>query len=674
MISAFVALVVLATMTVGIPAISFMQRQLDQQAWSQLEQGQRVTAALYEAQRRELESLATLTAQRPTLHQLLEQQDEAVLLDYLYTLQMSAAVDWIGICSNSQTVVTTVSDLEGCHFEDLDGYYIDESRQPGEIWMIARVPLVVVDTPGEVILGLRLNDRFTREMAAQTGLEHTLCLGDEPVATSFEGGKESLATFAGCGEELAVQTISSNPIDEHPYYVLPINLTRSGIRDTVALDVSEIAQTKSQTILWMVLAILGVASSGTLLGVVFSRRISKPLVQLSEAAGKFSQGDLDTPVEVQTLVREVVQVGRALEGARVDLLSTLTSLQYERNWRDRLLESIIEGILTLDDQNRITFFSRGAERITGWQRGHVMGRSCDDVFHLTEREKPFSSAIPPLGGRTKIDVLLADGREASLAVTGAELLLGESAAPEIALVFRDISEEEAVHRILGHFLANVAHEFRTPLSALAASIELLLDQAPALSQAELHELLNSLHLGTLGLQTLVDNLLESASIEAGHFRVSPRTVDLGNMIAEVVQVIQPLLEKYEQRLVVELPLNIPLVRADPRRTQQVVVNLLSNASRYGPPETEIHLTVTIIGKEARVSVADRGPGIPPADRINVFRRFSYPVAESSKSQAGAGLGLSVVKAIVDAQGGQVGVDGREGGGSVFWFTLLIVEN
>jgi len=303
-----------------------------------------------------------------------------------------------------------------------------------------------------------------------------------------------------------------------------------------------------------------------------------------------------------------------------------------------------------------------------------MGRLVDEIFQLAGSDKPFSSILPSVpGGRQKVDVLLADNRAASLAITSARLTRSGEGKTEIALVFRDISEEEAVHRLLGQFLANVAHEFRTPLSALEASIELLLDQAPELSPTELQELHTSLHLGILGLHTLVDNLLESANIEARRFRISPRSSDLGNIIAEAAQTMQPLLAKYEQRLTVELPMDIPTVRADPRRTVQVLINLLSNASRYGPPGEEIVVQVSADNRYARVAVIDRGPGIPPEHRANLFRRFVFPHAEDAVSQAGAGLGLSVVKAIVTAHGGQVGVDDRPAGGSIFWFTLPIAE-
>ena len=132
---------------------------------------------------------------------------------------------------------------------------------------------------------------------------------------------------------------------------------------------------------------------------------------------------------------------------------------------------------------------------------------------------------------------------------------------------------------------------------------------------------------------------------------------------------KPLLDKRGQRLTVELPAAIPTVEADPRRTVQVLVNLLSNASKYGPEHSAIAVEAVARDGSVRVSVADRGPGIPPEYRRRLFRRFVPPSPGSNDAQYGTGLGLSVVKAIVEAHGGRVGVDDRQGGGSIFWFTL-----
>lgn len=677
MITAFIAIVILTSATVGVPAIWLLQNQLDRQAWAQVEQGQRVMIALYASHYREILNLANLTAQRPTLQELLTQKDITGLTDYLITLQSGADLDRIVVCDpEEQLVATTDTKIPASVCKTWKTGNYQQDRTMPQVYLTAYQSIEnETGSLGGVFVCSSMDDNFETQLRDQTGLEHILWIDKIPVSTSFTGGLTSLASILS-------HTITMNggtsqrffEIEEVPYYAAYIPLDENGLKAEVALDVTDIVATRTRLVGNLIASILGISLVGSVLGVLLARRISRPLVQLSESAASFSHGDLESPVKIETRVREITQVARTLESARVDLLATLTSLQGERDWSEHLLASIVEGIIALDGEGRITFFSQGAERVTGWSGTEVIGRLVDDIFQLAGSDKPFSSILPSVpGGRQKADVLLADDRTASLAITSAQLIRSGERKTEIALVFRDISEEEAVHRLLGQFLANVAHEFRTPLSALEASIELLLDQAPELSPTELQELHISLHLGILGLHTLVDNLLESANLEAQRFYISPRASDLGNIIAEATQIMQPLLAKYGQHLTVELPVDIPIVRADSRRTGQVLINLLSNASRYGPPDEEIVLRVTTDPQFARVAVIDRGPGIPPEHRANLFRRFVFPHTDDAISQAGAGLGLSVVKAIVAAHGGQVGVDDRPEGGSIFWFTLPVTK-
>jgi len=520
-------------------------------------------------------------------------------------------------------------------------------------------------------------------MRTQTGLEHTLLLNGQSLASSLHDASLSRSTTSSESIDSEARTVFT--LDGRPYYGSRFSLSVPGllahfqpaaqdnkqVEAEVALAVADIVATRRSLAWTLVGSIVIVAALGSAVGTFLARRISQPLARLTQAATTLSQGNLDSSLAVEARVREVTLVAQTLESARIDLRRTLTELRREKAWTDVLLESIVEGIVTLDHHNRITFFSPGAERISGWSQDEVLDRSCDAVFRPLEMDEPFSQIIPPPSRKHKIVVELANGRQATLAITAAELTPPTIGGARVVLVFRDVSEEEAVHRLMGHFLANVAHEFRTPLSALAASVELLLDQAPDLSPAELQDLLNSLHLGILGLHTLVDNLLESASIEAGRFRVNARPTNFGKIIAEAIRVMQPLLDKHNQRLVVELPAEILTVRADWRRTVQVLVNLLSNASKYGPDDSEITVGATLSNGWIQVNVADRGPGIPPEYRKDVFRRFVYPATSDDKAQYGAGLGLSVVKAIIEAQGGQVGVQNRLGGGSIFWFTLSV---
>jgi PAS domain S-box-containing protein len=667
MILSFVALVLLTAVAAGFPAIWLIRDQLEHQAWTQVEQGSLAAQALYEAQQSELESLATVTAQRPTLRELLAAEDQDALVAYLDTLRVGSGLDLVLICDAGLRAAAPMEEAprgDLCRQGVPTGFYLSPAEPRPRAWLLAAHPLDGVgDSSGMVVVGLALDGRFAAQMRAETGLEHALLADGRVLASSLAARQETACPGL---EDGARNTFVA---DGRPYYATCLSLKGADLQAEMALDVTDVVETRPRLIRILVASILAVALLASLLGVLMARRIGQPLTRLADAAAAMSLGDLDATLAVEARVREIALVAHALEGAREDLKQTLAQLRREKAWTDHLLEAIVEGIVTLDPEGRITFFSRGAERITGWRRDEVLGQSCDWVFKPAETDEPFSRLMPAPGRREKVSVVMRDGREVILAVTGARLLPPDDGDDRVVLVFRDVSEAEAVHRLLGRFLANVAHEFRTPLSALAASVELLMDQAPDLSADELEELLTSLHLGVLGLQTLIDNLLEGASIEAGQFRVHSRPSSLDGIMAEAMRTMQPLLDKRGQGLVVELPADIPRVEADPRRTTQVLVNLLSNASKYGPDEAEIEVRATVQGQWVRVTVTDSGPGVPPEYRQDLFRRFVHPASRNDRAQVGAGLGLSVVKAVVEAHGGAVGVDDGPDGGSIFWFTL-----
>ncbi len=679
-----VALVLLTVMAIGAPAIWLIREQMDHQAWNQMEQGNQASQALYADKQKEVAGLALLMAQRPTLRALIIRGDKAALSAYLDTLYRAADLDLIIICqSDRQALARTGAAIAGdvCPGQVADGFHVitGGSSSP-QAWLFAARPIGNEDDDlGEVIVGVALDNAFAAEMSAKTRLEHTLLVEGQPVATSFPGG---IATKEGVERQLLPPTASDGAargrfdLGTHPYYFIRLPLDDPRLKDELALSVADIIATRYRLMGILVASILGIASVGSVLGAVMAQRITRPLKHLTDAATEMSAGNWNTSLAVKTEVSEITLVSQALERARVERQRTLTHLQDEKAWTDHLLASITEGIVTLDQKQCITFFSRGAEDITGWRHDQVLGLSCDDVFKPVYRDEPFSQLIPAPGRRHNIVVELKGGQQFTLSITGAQLTPPERGEIEAALVFRDVSEEDAMNRLLGHFLANIAHEFRTPLSALAASIELLMDRTSTLSQAELRDLLTSLHLGILSLQTLVDNLLEGASIEAGRFRVYPRPSSLGEITAEALRMMQPLLDKRRQRLVVKFPESLPLVRADPRRTVQVLINLLSNASKYGPDQADIVVSATTMSAWVCVTVADRGPGIPLEYREHLFRRFMLPAPgddDANAARYGVGLGLSVVKAIVEAQDGQVGVEDRPDGGSIFWFTLAVVE-
>jgi PAS domain S-box-containing protein len=432
--------------------------------------------------------------------------------------------------------------------------------------------------------------------------------------------------------------------------------------------VEDVIAANQRALLTLIVVTSLIALLGFALIWFYARRLAAPLANLTDTALNISRGDLDTPVPVPTAPLEIARLAAAFEESRVNTRRYLDILSQEKAWSETLIQSVSEGIVTIDKAGQITSFNQGAAAMMGWERTEVLGMPADRVFRLPGGGS-FLEHIPSPEGMQPITVFNYSGREITLAVSVARLNPPNEESVQTAVVLRDITEEEAAQQLRRYFLANISHEFRTPLSALNASVELLLDDIHDLAREEIARLLNSIHFSVAGLQTLIDNLLESTSIEAGRFRIRRRPTHLRTIFDEATRVMKPLLSRRQQTLRLNIPEECPTIRVDPTRLIQVLVNLLSNASKYSPMGETIDLKLICIAeRQLRVSVADRGPGVPPAERQNLFRSFMR-LGDQGEAQYGIGLGLWVVKTIIEEHGGQVGVDERPGGGSVFWFTL-----
>jgi len=235
-------------------------------------------------------------------------------------------------------------------------------------------------------------------------------------------------------------------------------------------------------------------------------------------------------------------------------------------------------------------------------------------------------------------------------------------------IVRERDEEARRRTIQAYFLANVSHEFRTPLAGMKVSLELLMENAANLAPHETDELLRSLTASASSLQSLIDNLLESSKIEAGHFSLRRVTISMAGALASALRVVQPLMTRRSQTLTLDVPLTLPTLQIDETRVAQVALNLLSNASKYSPMGTRIDVRVLENADVVRIEISDHGAGLPPERAASAFKPF-VRLGEGEAEDFGAGLGLAVVKAVAEAHGGRVGYQARDGGGSTFWFTL-----
>lgn len=235
-------------------------------------------------------------------------------------------------------------------------------------------------------------------------------------------------------------------------------------------------------------------------------------------------------------------------------------------------------------------------------------------------------------------------------------------------LLKHAEEQEQLNRLKDQYLFNVAHELKTPLATLAASVELLAEDDGTLLDEERRHFITMVQRSTARLQSLVDNLLDLGSLRTGRFHITPRPAVLSEIAAEAVASMQSLLEARGQRVELHFPEPPPVVLADGRRIQQVLVNLLSNANKYGPEGDTISIAAQEVDGHVRVSVTDHGPGIPLEEQPHLFEAY-FRTAMARQLTPGVGLGLAIVKAIVEAHGGRVGVDSAPQRGTTVWFTL-----
>lgn len=338
-------------------------------------------------------------------------------------------------------------------------------------------------------------------------------------------------------------------------------------------------------------------------------------------------------------------------------------------------------LVVADSETRFVRISTTWASALGEPASDLVGRSYLEFVHpddvastMAEAERLAREGLPTLHFENRYR--FADGAYHWLEWTAQPDL-------EVGLVFavaRDISERrhfeealdaarreaEAANRAKSEFLSRVSHELRTPLNAILGFAQLLeLDglRGPA------HESVQQILRGGRHLLDLINEIIDISRIESGSLAASPEPVEVAELVADVVSLVGPVAAARGVRLRADVPEDSGHVLADRQRLKQVLLNLGTNAIKYGPPEGQVILSARRSEQgQVRFEVLDEGPGIPPEERHLLFAPFERLGAES-RGVEGTGLGLALSKSLVEAMGGSIGVDDGPTRGSCFWLEL-----
>ena len=271
------------------------------------------------------------------------------------------------------------------------------------------------------------------------------------------------------------------------------------------------------------------------------------------------------------------------------------------------------------------------------------------------------------------DLLLGTAAPRYFGVTAAPVpaLAGAvSGAHGAVLVLHDQTELRRLERIRQDFVANVSHEFKTPLTAIQGFAETLLGGALE-DQENNRRFLEIIRDHAIRLSRLTEDLLKLARVEAGKLEIEFQPVQLKDLIEACAASITLRSNSRQASITIDYPDNLPSVQADPAMLREVLQNLVDNALKYTPANGEVGMRAVAENGNVVVTVSDTGIGIPMVDQERIFERFYRVDAARTREVGGTGLGLSIAKHIVEAHGGRIWVESMVGRGSKFHFSVPI---
>jgi len=404
------------------------------------------------------------------------------------------------------------------------------------------------------------------------------------------------------------------------------------------------------------------AALAVLAGIIMGQQVTGPVATLTDAVEKLGHGDFSTSIPVGG-TREVGRLARTMEDMRNNLVELTGTLRRREAEAQAVLSGIVEGVYAVDKSRVIRYLNPQAARLLGVQAHEAIGRFCGDVLKpcAVDGHRPCDTRCPILLARVEGSSQATE--HLNLREGSARTTIITSAAPVDELqvqVIRDETELEGVRRARDSVLANISHEFRTPLAAQLASIELLREGMDTMPLEHQKELVYSLERGSLRLTRLIDNLLESVRIESGQLGIRHQSVALEEIVEDADALIGALLKQRRQTLELHIPENLPRIDGDGPRLTQVFVNLMANASKFAPEDSVVRIGGTQRNGRVLAWVEDEGPGLPVAESESIFERF-YRGPEQEPEPGGLGLGLWIVKSIVDRHGGSITARRTEAG-------------
>ena len=419
--------------------------------------------------------------------------------------------------------------------------------------------------------------------------------------------------------------------------------------------------------LWLAsLLILAVVGGATLL---VSRRFTNRVDRLTAFSRRVAEGDFHAEPSGSS-GDALDSLGSSLNQTAARLDQTIRTLTEERNLSSAILGSMVEGVAVVNASERVLFSNPSFASVLGLGSPPQPGSGLVEVVRQTEL---IEAVRKVLAGEARVESEIVTGtlRQHFFAATVAAVRTTQ--ANGAVVVLHDITDLRKLERVRRDFVANVSHEFRTPLTAIQGFSETLLGGAMNDPQNR-DRFLGIILEHARRLARLTDDLLMLSKMDADRLELELRRLPVEQLVAGCVETAQPRAVEKDLRLSVNLGKKLPDIAGDRRRLTEVLQNLLDNAIQYTPAGGQIMVSAERHDGDVVFTVSDTGIGIPQADQPRIFERFYRVDVARSREVGGTGLGLSIAKHLMEAHGGRLWVESEVGQGSQFHFSVPIFDS
>ena len=673
LVAIHVAIVLLVGGGISYSAIGMLRDLADEQGKARV---QLAGAMAREDLRRMVEDAGTVArtlAEQPTLSRLLSQGRTDAVPPILRRACETAGMDACAIFSGTQLTSQSGPSL------DWQGIVTDSTEQGATFMALPsniRVPILgayasMGDTEGTRIFVVRLlSDKLARALSQQVGVDVKLvdyrAFTTDPVNAFTPLYSAALADGRSAVQRINSQGVYASCVPVFASTGEAVALVEA-LLPTTAIDTSSSHLTHKLLMTAVILAVLAVFA-----GVILSELIAGPVKALTDAAVRLGQGDFSASIPPGGAA-EVGALARTMEDMRRNLVDLTGALRRREAEAQAVLGGIVEGVYAVDKDRTIRYLNPQAARLLGVTPEQAVGRFCGDILKPCNEDgrRPCDTNCPILQARTEGSAKAIEHLQVGSAEARTTVITSSGIVDGLQVqVIRDETELEAVRRARDSVLANISHEFRTPLAAQLASIELLLEGMETLEPTQQKELVQSLERGALRLTRLIDNLLESVRIESGQLNIRHQSVDLAEVVEDAQALIGSLLALRRQTLEVTIPEGLPYIDGDKPRLTQVFVNLIANANKYAPEGSIVRIGAELTEAGVLTWVEDEGPGPAAGESDAIFARFQRGSGEEPEP-GGLGLGLWIVKSIIDRHAGTIALIRTSQGRTRFIVTLPI---